>query len=319
MPSSPRHRIARLKSAASPLLFQRLEQALQGVSLVQEDCGTAARMDFPYHPAPLRSPLLCEADGGLCAACCQAPPGQPGLGPRKTPGESTVQAFLVERLAYLTRLREGAQGSFEARWPSEHAGFSVPRPLSRTIALADGLVYLAELLEAQTPQPEAILGETDGVVALDPPRGKRSCVRIIHTSTHRGETLRFELPHPIPAGQPLRVAEGDRVQAGEALSEGHPSPHAILRILGERVLARWMLGAIRSVFAAAGLGWSDVHGAILLRRMLSRVRIKDAGDTTLVPGDLVERHRFFQVNGGVLRQGRAPAVAEPVLLGLSEL
>jgi DNA-directed RNA polymerase subunit beta' len=276
-------------------------------------------MDFPYHPEPLRSPLLCEADSGLCAACCQAVPGGRGLKPGVSPGEATIQAFLVARLAYLTRLREGAQGSFEARWPDEHAGFSVPRPLSRKIDLSDGLVYLADLLEARTPRPKAVLGETDGVVALDAPRGRQQCIRIIHTSTYQGEPLRFELSHPIPAGQALRVAEGDQVQAGEALSEGHPSPHAILRILGERALARWMLGELRSVFAAAGLGWSDMHGAILLRKMLSRVQIKEAGDTTLVPGELVERHRFFQVNEGVLRQGRAPAIAEPVLLGLSEL
>ncbi|MFQ5503262.1 MAG: DNA-directed RNA polymerase subunit beta' [Planctomycetota bacterium] len=187
----------------------------------------------------------------------------------------------------------------------------IPRETTKTKDITGGLPRVAELFEARKPKEFAIVSEIDGTVSFGGDvRGKR---RVIVTP-ETGEPRTYD----IPRSKHIAVHEGDFVRAGEALMGGSSNPHDILKIKGEKELARYLLDEIQEVYRLQGVSINDKHIEIIVRQMLRWVRVKEVGDTDLLVGEQVEKHEFDRINERMVAEGKQPAVAEPLLLGITK-
>ena len=126
-----------------------------------------------------------------------------------------------------------------------------------------------------------------------------------------------EAEYLIPKGRHVVVTEGDFIRAGEPIVDGSPNPHDILRILGEKALARYLVSEIQAVYKLQGVPIDDKHIEIIVKQMLRRVKIKDPGDTEFLPAAQVDKWTFEEQNELALARGGKPAHAEPLLLGIA--
>jgi DNA-directed RNA polymerase subunit beta' len=122
----------------------------------------------------------------------------------------------------------------------------------------------------------------------------------------------------ISKGKHISVHEGDRVRAGEPLMDGSSNPHDILKIKGEKELAKYLVDEVQEVYRLQGVRINDKHIEVIVRQMLRRVRVKEVGDTDFLVGEQVEKVYFDTVNGRMIDEGKQPAVAEPLLLGITK-
>jgi DNA-directed RNA polymerase subunit beta' len=122
----------------------------------------------------------------------------------------------------------------------------------------------------------------------------------------------------IAKGKHLTVRDGERVRAGEPLMDGPANPHDILKVKGEKELAAWLVNEIQQVYRLQGVAINDKHVEVIVRQMLRRVRIKDPGDTTFLRDEQIEKAVFERENERVIQRGGQPAVAEPLLLGITK-
>ena len=188
----------------------------------------------------------------------------------------------------------------------------IPREITRTKDITGGLPRVAELFEARKPKEFAIVSEIDGEVSFGTDlRGKR---RVIVTPTDGGEPREYL----IPKGKHIAVHEGDQVRAGEALMDGSSNPHDILRIKGVKELAKYLVDEVQEVYRLQGVKINDKHIETIVRQMLRRVRIQDAGDTDFLVGEQVEKVLFEEANRQLEAEGKTPAQAEPLLLGITK-
>ena len=121
----------------------------------------------------------------------------------------------------------------------------------------------------------------------------------------------------IPAAAHITVKSGNRVTAGQALTAGPKSPQQILRIEGREPVQRYLIEEVQKVYRSQGVSIHDRHIEAVVTQMLRKVRIDAPGDTDLLPGELVERHKYEEINAGILAEGGEPATASPVLLGIT--
>ncbi len=187
----------------------------------------------------------------------------------------------------------------------------IPRETTKTKDITGGLPRVAELFEARKPKEFAVISEIDGQVSFGKDtKGKRKVV----VTPEVGEPREYL----IPKGKHIGVHEGDIIKAGEPLMEGSSNPHDILTILGEKALAKYLVDEIQEIYRLQGVRINDKHIEVIVRQMLRRVRIKEVGDTEFLVGDQVEKWRFEEENVRVLDQGKEPAIAEPLLLGITK-
>ncbi len=187
----------------------------------------------------------------------------------------------------------------------------IPRETTKTKDITGGLPRVAELFEARKPKEFAVVSEIDGVVSFGKDtKGKRKVV----VTPEVGEAREYL----IPKGKHISVHEGDYVKAGEPLMDGSSNPHDILTILGEKALAKYLVDEVQEIYRLQGVRINDKHIEVIVRQMLRRVRIKEVGDTEFLIGDQVEKWRFEEENQRVMAEGGQPAVAEPLLLGITK-
>jgi DNA-directed RNA polymerase subunit beta' len=187
----------------------------------------------------------------------------------------------------------------------------IPRETTKTKDITGGLPRVAELFEARKPKEFAVISEIDGQVSFGKDtKGKRK----IEVTPEIGEKREYL----IPKGKHIAVHEGDMVKAGEPLMEGSSNPHDILTILGEKALAKYLVDEIQEIYRLQGVRINDKHIEVIVRQMLRRVRIKEVGDTGFLVGDQTEKWRFDEENARVLTKGGEPAIAEPLLLGITK-
>jgi DNA-directed RNA polymerase subunit beta' len=187
----------------------------------------------------------------------------------------------------------------------------IPRETTKTKDITGGLPRVAELFEARKPKEFAVISEIDGVISFGKDtKGKRKVV----VTPEVGEAREYL----IPKGKHISVREGDYVKAGEPLMDGSSNPHDILTILGEKALAKYLVDEVQEIYRLQGVRINDKHIEVIVRQMLRRVRIKEVGDTEFLIGDQVEKWRFEEENQRVLGDGGQPAVAEPLLLGITK-
>jgi DNA-directed RNA polymerase subunit beta' len=187
----------------------------------------------------------------------------------------------------------------------------IPRETTKTKDITGGLPRVAELFEARKPKEQAVITEIDGRVEMG---GFVKGMRKIVIRADNAETREYL----IPRGKHISVHEGDRVRAGEALMDGSPNPHDYLAVLGDRELQRYLVNEVQEVYRLQGVTINDKHIEIIVRQMLRRVRIEEVGDTDFVVGELVDKFAFQEENERVLAQGKRPATAKPVLLGITK-
>ncbi len=186
----------------------------------------------------------------------------------------------------------------------------IPRETTKTKDITGGLPRVAELFEVRKPKEYAIISEIDGVVSFGKDiKNKR---RIIITPEF-GEPREYL----VPRGKHINVHEGDYIRAGEPLMDGVINPHDLLRVKGEKELARYLVDEIQEVYRLQGVRINDKHIEIIVRQMLKRVKITGVGDSGFMLGEQVERHRFEEENEKILAKGGEPATAEPMLLGIT--
>jgi DNA-directed RNA polymerase subunit beta' len=187
----------------------------------------------------------------------------------------------------------------------------ISRETTKTKDITGGLPRVAELFEARKPKDHAVICEIDGTVHFGKDtKGKRK-VLVVPEVGDPSEYL-------IPKGKHLSVREGDRVRAGEALMDGPANPHDILKVLGERALAKYLVDEIQEVYRLQGVRINDKHIEAIVRQMLRRVTVTDPGDTNFLLDEQVEKHIFEEENERVIVAGGQPAKGDALLLGITK-
>ncbi|MCM2277065.1 MAG: DNA-directed RNA polymerase subunit beta' [Oligoflexia bacterium] len=187
----------------------------------------------------------------------------------------------------------------------------IHRETTKTKDITGGLPRVAELFEARKPKDAAVITEIDGIVSFGKDtKGKRKLI----VTPEVGEPKEYL----IGKGRHLAVNEGDYVKAGEPLMDGPINPHDILRVLGEKALAKYLLDEVQEVYRLQGVKINDKHIETIVRQMLRKVKVKEVGDTAFLPGEQIDKQIFEAENQKVMQTGGVPATAEPMLLGITK-
>ncbi|MFA6865439.1 MAG: DNA-directed RNA polymerase subunit beta', partial [Sphaerochaetaceae bacterium] len=194
---------------------------------------------------------------------------------------------------------------------------------TKTADITGGLPRVGELFEARRPKNIAVLAQVSGIVemvgtAKDEKTGKveksvSKGKRIVRINDAYGHSYK----HLVPLSKHMLVRDGDTVEAGEPLCDGAISPHDILEILGENALQSFLVNEVQEVYRMQGVDINDKHLGIIVRQMLRKVEIISAGDTSYVHGQQVDKHSFRTENHRVESEGGQPAIAKPLLLGIT--
>ncbi|MBT5240219.1 MAG: DNA-directed RNA polymerase subunit beta' [Rhodospirillaceae bacterium] len=195
-----------------------------------------------------------------------------------------------------------------------HAGdvlARIPREGSKTRDITGGLPRVAELFEARKPKDHAIISEGEGRVEFG--KDYKSKRRIV-VKPDKGDPVEYM----VPKGKHLAVQEGDYVQKGDALLDGNPVPHDILRVMGIEALADYLIKEIQDVYRLQGVKINDKHIEVIVRQMLQKVEITGTGDTTFLVGELIDRIEFDAENARTKAEGGKVAKGLPVLQGITK-
>ena len=176
--------------------------------------------------------------------------------------------------------------------------------------ITQGLPRVEELFEARKPKGLAVISEIDGKVSYSENKKKKE---IVITSPD-GETANYNIVY----GSRLKVKEGDIIEAGDELTDGSVNPHDILKIKGIHGVQNYLIKEVQRVYRLQGVDINDKHIEIIVRQMLSKVKIEDAGDTDMLPGSLVGIPEFEDKNSQIESNGGVPATGRNALLGITK-
>jgi DNA-directed RNA polymerase subunit beta' len=240
----------------------------------------------------IRSVLTCDSKVGQCAAC---------YGRSLAAGQRVAVGEAVGIIAAQSIGEPGTQLTMRTFHTGGVAGDDITH----------GLPRIVELFEARTPKGVAPIAETAGVVSFrEDVKGKK----IVVTPDDGGE----EVAYPITRRQKLLVEDGVRVEVGQKMVVGAIDPKQVLRILGPRATQVHLVNEIQSVYRSQGVGIHDKHIEVIVRQMLKRITVLEAGDADLLPGELVERGRFETENRRVVTTGGKAASGRPELMGITK-
>ena len=222
----------------------------------------------------------------------------------KLPGTDIPAAYFLPAGAIVS-LQDGAAvgvGDVVAR---------IPQETSKTRDITGGLPRVADLFEARKPKEPAILAERTGVVSFGKDTKGKQRLLITDKESDQHEEL-------IPKWRHVIVFEGEHVEKGETVVDGEPNPQDILRLLGVEPLAAYLVKEIQDVYRLQGVKINDKHIEVIIRQMLRKVEISDAGDTRFLRGEQADRSRVIEENNRALARNERPATFEPVLLGITK-
>jgi DNA-directed RNA polymerase subunit beta' len=256
------------------------------------DLSIQALMEQGVQEVKVRSVLTCESKVGTCAAC---------YGRSLATGKTVDVGEAVGIIAAQSIGEPGTQLTMRTFHTGGVAGEDITHGLPRVV----------ELFEARQPKGVAPISEVTGRIKIEDTDKNRKIVVIPDDGAE-------EIAYPVSKRSRLRVAEGDHVEVGEQLIEGTVNPHEVLRILGPRAVQVHLVQEVQEVYRSQGVPIHDKHIEIIVRQMLKRVNVLEAGDTDFLPGELVERPRFEAENRRVVAEGGTPASARPVLMGITK-
>ena len=241
----------------------------------------------------IRTVLTCKSEIGVCAKC---------YGANMATG---IPVQVGESVGIIAAQSIGEPGT-QLTMRTFHTG-----GIATADDITQGLPRVEELFEARKPKGLAIIAEFGGKVTLQETKKKRE---VVITSPETGETKAYLIPY----GSRTKVADGQMLEAGDELTEGSVNPHDILKIKGVRAVQDYMLQEVQRVYRLQGVEINDKHVEVICRQMLKKIRIEDNGDTSFLPGSLVDRLEFDRVNEEMTRDGLEVADGTQVLLGITK-
>jgi len=241
---------------------------------------------------PIRSVLTCRTRYGVCVKC---------YGRNLATGRLVDVGEAVGTIAAQSIGEPGTQLTMRTFHTGGVAGDDITQ----------GLPRVEELFEARKPKGQAVIAEIDGTVKITENKQGR---REIELTSPEGELSSYTAPY----GSRLKVKDGDQVQAGDDLTEGSVNPHDLLKVKGLRGVQTYLVHEVQRVYRLQGVDINDKHIEVMVRQMLRKVKAEDPGDTELLPGGLIDVFDFEDENERVIIEGGTPAVARPVLLGITK-
>ena len=247
-----------------------------------------------YDVVKIRSVLTCRSPYGVCRKCYGR---DLGTGDQVQVGEA------VGIIAAQSIGEPGTQLTMRTFHTGGVAGDDITQ----------GLPRVEELFEARKPKRNAIIAENEGVVRVVPNEGKKGTNTIFIT----GEDG-IELDYLIPYGSRIIVKDGDVVSLGARLTEGSINPHDIMRVMGTQATQRYLVYEVQKVYKSQGVEINDKHIEVIVRQMLHKVKIETAGDTDMLPGDMIDINTFDEENRRLTLNGRENATGKRTLLGITK-
>jgi DNA-directed RNA polymerase subunit beta' len=275
----------------------RLVDLFDGISVRQETddaTGMTQKIVADWRSAPKGSDLKPEI---LIV-------GEDGEPMRNEAGNPVTYTMSVDAILSVEDGQMLAAGDVVAR---------IPREGARTKDITGGLPRVAELFEARRPKDHAIIAEADGTVKFGKDYKNKRRITVVPTD----DSLE-PIDYMVPKGKHIPVAEGDFVQRGDYIMDGNPAPHDILRILGIEALADYLIDEVQDVYRLQGVKINDKHIEVIVRQMLQKYEVLESGDTTLLKGEHVDKMELEEANAKAEKRGDRPAVAEPILLGITK-
>ncbi|MDP4709005.1 MAG: DNA-directed RNA polymerase subunit beta' [Rickettsiaceae bacterium] len=188
----------------------------------------------------------------------------------------------------------------------------IPRESTKTRDITGGLPRVAELVEARRPKDHAVIAEVDGRIEFG--KDYKSKRRVLLHPTDGAEPIEYMLPK----GKHVVINEGDFVKRGDMIIDGNPVLQDILKVMGVEALASYMVSEIQAVYRLQGVKIDDKHIEVVIRQMLQKVEITDSGDTTLLPGEMVDVKALTEINDKAVKGGGEPARYDLVLQGITK-
>jgi DNA-directed RNA polymerase subunit beta' len=230
--------------------------------------------------------------------------GEDGEPMRNEAGNPVIYTMSVDAILSVEDGQSIAAGDVLAR---------IPREGARAKDITGGLPRVAELFEARRPKDHAIIAEADGTVKFGKDYKNKRRITVVPTD----DSLE-PVDYMVPKGKHIPVAEGDFVQKGDYIMDGNPAPHDILRIMGIEALADYLIDEVQDVYRLQGVKINDKHIEVIVRQMLQKYEVLESGDTTLLKGEHVDKMELDEANAKAEKRGDRPAVAEPILLGITK-
>ncbi len=257
---------------------------------ITED-SAAAVVDAGIEEVTLRSVFTCDTRHGVCKKC---------YGRNLATGSDVEVGEAVGIIAAQSIGEPGTQLTMRTFHTGGVAGDDITQ----------GLPRIQELFEARNPKGQALISELEGtVININESKEKREILVQGEIETRS---------YTVPYGARIKVAEGDAVVAGQVLTEGSIDPKELIKVKGAEGVQEYLLREVQKVYRMQGVEIGDKHVEVMVRQMLRKVRIIDAGHTDVLPGALMDIHAFTDVNRKVLLQGGIPATGRPVLLGITK-
>ncbi len=246
----------------------------------------------PIEQVKIRTILTCRSKFGICAKC---------YGANMATGEAVQVGEAVGIIAAQSIGEPGTQLTMRTFHTGGVAGDDITQ----------GLPRVEELFEARKPKGLAIIAEFGGVAEIRDTKKKRE---IVITNEETGESKAYLIPY----GSRIRVEDGQKLEAGDVLTEGSVNPHDLLKIKGIRAVQDYMLREVQRVYRLQGVEISDKHIEVIVRQMLKKIRIEDSGDTGFLPGTLVDVLDYEDMNEELIKEGKTPAEGKRVILGITK-
>ena len=240
----------------------------------------------------IRTILTCKSHNGVCAKC---------YGANMATGEPVQVGEAVGIIAAQSIGEPGTQLTMRTFHTGGVAGDDITQ----------GLPRVEELFEARKPKGLAIITEFAGIANINDTKKKRE---VIVTNNETGESKAYLIPY----GSRIKVQDGAVLEAGDELTEGSVNPHDILRIKGLRAVQDYMIQEVQRVYRLQGVDINDKHIEVIVRQMLKKVRVEEAGDTEFLPGTNVDRLEFEDANARLLAEGKEAATGEQIMLGITK-
>ncbi len=246
----------------------------------------------------IRSVLSCHAKQGVCAKC---------YGSNLANGKVVAVGEAVGIIAAQSIGEPGTQLTMR----TFHTG-----GIASAEDITQGLPRVEELFEGRRPKSSAIITEISGTIRFDEIKRIRHAI----VTGEDGEEKQYAIPY----GYRLKVAEGDHVEAGDPLTEGSINPHDVLAVKGEQEVQNYLISEVQKVYRMQGVDINDKHIEVIVRQMMRKVRIDEAGSTDLLPGSLVDRSEVIFANKEIQsridagEQGLSKATFIPVMLGITK-
>ena len=269
----------------------------EGNLIVEANCmitpkRAKAIVNAGYQQVKIRTMLTCKSHNGACSKCYGA-------------NLATGQAVQVGEAVGIIAAQSIGEPGTQLTMRTFHAGGVAGDDITQ------GLPRVEELFEARKPKGLAIITEIAGRADVKETKEKREITVVNEDS---GETRNYVIPY----GSRIKVLDGTYLEAGDELTEGSVNPHDILRIKGAGAVQDYMMREVQRVYRLQGVDINDKHIEIIVRQMLKKVRIEEAGDSRYLPGALIDILELEDENERLLAEGKEPATAEQTLLGITK-